>query len=125
MKRDLDIVRYILMSAEDADGPIDGSALAQGCGASIDCIGYHIELMKSYGLIDGEVKHALGGRVASATVVRLTWDGCDYLDAIKSDQVWSKAKEAIETSVGDVTLSVAKSVCTALSLALVKQALGI
>lgn len=30
-----------------------------------------------------------------AVVKRLTWDGCEFADAIASDTIWSRAKEKV------------------------------
>ena len=46
--------------------------------------------------------------------VALTWDGHDFLDAIRSDTVWQEAKETVQAKGLDIqslTLDVVKSVC--------------
>lgn len=99
MKRDLDLVRCILISAEKADGPIDDTMLVKCC-SDIRKLAFHVELMQSHGLLTACVERDAFGDPISLEVGGLTWDGYDYLDAIRSLQVWNKAKEAISKAVG-------------------------
>lgn len=120
----MDLVRFILIAAEAADGPITGADIAEyGCDERTAA--FHVELMASHGLVDGKVQYT-GGRVPyRISVAGLTWDGYDYLDAIRSDRVWERARRAIGDTVGDASLSVIKEACSALALSMVKASLGI
>lgn len=124
MKRDLDLVRMILLEAEEADGRLDLSRFVD-TSLPLDLLGFHVEMMADAGLVDAEVGHAMGGRCSSVTINRLTWAGEDYLDAIRSDAVWQRVKKAMRETVGDTALSVVKEAGLALSLALIKQQLNI
>lgn len=124
MKRDLDLVRYILLCAEEADGPLDETKIME-FGCDMATAAFHVELMRARGLVEARVAYAAGGVPVDVEVSALTWEGYDYLDAIRSGVVWKRAKEAISKTVGDASLSVAKDVCTALSASLVKSSLGI
>lgn len=124
MKRDMDLVRFILMAAEESDGQVTGADIA-GYGCDERTAAFHVELMASHGLVDGKVQYA-GNRVPYRIVVSgLTWDGYDYLDAIRSERVWERARRAIGETVGDASLSVIKEACSALSLAMIKGSLGV
>ena len=61
----------------------------------------------------------------SLEVGGLTWEGYDYLDAIRSPQVWNKAKDAISKAVGDTSLSIVKQTCTAVATGLIMSNLGL
>ena len=123
MKRDLDLVRCVLMSAEKADGPIDDATLMNCCG-DIGKLAFHVELMQSHGLLAASVERDAFGGPMSVEVCGLTWDGYDYLDAIRSPQVWNKAKEAIAKAVGDTSLSVVKQTCAMVATGLIRSQLG-
>lgn len=123
MKRDLDLVRCVLMSAEKADGPIDDAMLMNCCG-DIRKLAFHIELMQSHGLLTASIERDAFGDPISLVVDGLTWDGYDYLDAIRSPQVWNKAKEAIAKAVGDTSLSVVKQTCAMVATGLIRSQLG-
>lgn len=123
MKRDLDFVRCILISAEKADGPIDDTMLVKCC-SDIRKLAFHVELMQSHGLLTACVERDAFGDPISLEVGGLTWDGYDYLDAIRSLQVWNKAKEAISKAVGDTSLSVVKQTCAMVATGLIRSQLG-
>ena len=124
MKRDMDLVRFILLSAEASTEVLDlGAILSYGCDA--ETAAYHVELMASYGLIESSVTYAFGSKPTIVEVTGITWEGYDYLDAIRSDKVWHRAAKAIKDTVGDTSLAVVKDICTALSEAMIKASLGI
>lgn len=125
MKRDLDLVRNILVTAEKSDGPVDAGTLLNCC-SDLRVIAFHVELMRENGLIRADVEYdGLADAPMDVTVDGITWDGYDYLDAIRSDKVWRKANDAISSSVGDTSLSVVKETCTMVATELIKTSLGI
>ncbi|WP_083339127.1 DUF2513 domain-containing protein [Chromobacterium sphagni] len=93
MKRDLDLIRKILLRIENQ--PHDA------CGYSLSMEGYdqgivdsHLDLMLEANLIKGHVlRHQ--GVVAQFLVDGLTWGGHDFIDASKNDTVWAAAKEKV------------------------------
>ncbi len=108
MRRDMDLVRFILREVEDAGGPVRARELV-GDDRAFDEVLYHIELLHAHGLIDARVTRTKGA--TSAVVLGLTWDGCDYLDAMRDDRVWERAKAAICEAVGSTTMGVVKTAC--------------
>ena len=58
MKRDLDLVRMILLEAEEADGRLDLSSFVDAS-HSLDLLGFHVAMMADAGLVDAEVGHAM------------------------------------------------------------------
>ena len=85
MKRVMDVVRLILLQTEASDTPIDAEKLGTD-GHSLGDIFYHLELMRAHGLIDADLQYGFDGErnvPFRGTVKGLTWDGCDYLDAIR------------------------------------------
>lgn len=123
MRRDMDLVRSILAQTELADGPLELGMIAHD-GHSDAELAYHVELMKARGLLDATLTRAWGGEVVRGTVDALTWDGLDYLDAMRSDQVWARAKDAIARTVGSTTFDVIKAVCCKVAVGMVTSALA-
>lgn len=72
---------------------------------------YQITLLAEAGLIVANA-HKQG-----ALVQRLTWEGHDFLDAVRSDTVWNKTKEKVTKSVGSASLEVVKAVAEAITRA--------
>jgi len=124
VKRDLDLVRCILISVEKSDGPIGDAMLAKCC-EDISRLAFHVELMQAHGLLTASVKRDACGDPLSLEVGGLTWEGYDYLDAIRSPQVWNKAKDAISKAVGDTSLSIVKQTCTTVATGLIMSNLGL
>lgn len=74
MKRDLDLVRCILISVEKSDGPIGDAMLAKCC-EDISRLAFHVELMQAHGLLTASVKRDACGDPLSLEVGGLTWGG--------------------------------------------------
>jgi hypothetical protein len=116
MKRDMDLVRAILMEVEKV--PFDGgSHQVQVEGRSVAEISYHVMLLHRAGLID-----ALDLSADEYPLWRpmwLTWDGHEFLDAARDQTRWTKAKDKVMSTTGALAFEALKMVLGALT----KQAL--
>ena len=124
MKRDMDLVRHILVRTEQADGELDAVDLVSGRWG-FECVVYHVELLRAHGLIDADVTRDLSDYVVSCVVKALTWDGADYLDAIRDTSVWERTKRVVSESVGSTTLDVIKQAATMVAVNAIKAKLGL
>lgn len=116
MKRDMDLVRQILMEIEQI--PFDsGVHEIKVSGHSADEISYHLLLARDAGLI--EAADLSGDEYVMVRAKRLTYAGHEFLDAALDHTRWAKAKETVIKNTGALTLEALK---TALGL-LMKQAL--
>lgn len=122
MKRDMDLVRNLLAVTEDADNVITTDFLAVD-GFTHEQIIYHVRLLTAHGLIDS---HESGDYASPDRIIieGLTWDGADYLDAIRDARVWEKTKTVIKDSVGSTTLGVIKDTAVRVATGLIAAALG-
>ena len=120
MRRDLDLVRAILVAVEDADAPVNAAELVTP-DWPFALVTYHVELLQSRGLVDAKVTRTKGGAIA--LVLGLTWEGCDYLDAIRDERVWSRTKAVIAETVGSATMAVVKSTAVKVMTSLIDQAI--
>lgn len=89
MKRDPDLIRAIAFATE-ALGPSE--TLDHIAGVKPATFAAHVQWMRDAGLVDARV---LGLSNELAIVVRLTWAGCDFLDAARSEPLWQKAKSSV------------------------------
>jgi hypothetical protein len=92
MKRDMDIVRHLLMWVENEHSHQLPST------ASREDLAYHAQLLIDAGLVEGTVHYSSrGGRKVPDAfhIQRLTWAGHDFLDAAHDENVWHTAKEKI------------------------------
>ena len=123
MRRDLDLVRDILIQVGEADGPVDYEELGNGRPAAL--VAYHCVLMAQRGLLDlGLVRRDSGGDYVILQVNGLTWDGEDYLAAIADPGVWKKAKAEAAKVAKSVTFEVLKTAAVLIVQQQIKANLG-
>ena len=96
MQRDMDLIRKILFVIEGkyVDTWLPGSDV-QIDGYDMKTIAYHCALLHDAGLIYDYKAQYAGDGLYFFGVGRLTWEGHELLDKIKSDTVWNKTKETI------------------------------
>jgi len=123
MKRDMDLIRDLLLRIE-SDPQMDGTRefyfdTAEEMGISdhsTEEAAYNLGLLITAGFIDGAVTIATPLQVVRG----LTWDGHEFLDNIRSDEIWSKTKEQFKALP-----SVGLKVVAAAAQALVMKHIGL
>lgn len=101
MKRDMDLVRKILMALEDnPTGYFKDEMTIDGY--TEEDVGYHCYLLLQAGLVGGYDINTLGCSSPSAVASHLTWMGHEFLDASRESSRWEKAK-GIAGKVGGVS----------------------
>ena len=109
MKRDMDLVRKILLAMEDCDSGFAPRNLEIE-GYTAEMIGYHIFLMNEAGLIHASVVTCHGSKGPVALPLYMTWAGHDFLDACRDEGLWQKAKNKIGEQVESAPFDVIKMV---------------
>jgi hypothetical protein len=107
MKRDWDTVRELLLSIEQT-GPGE-EVESETYGDRRAEISYHLVLLHEAGLIDAIVDPTLEDPIPAVSVLRLTWDGHEFLDAIRADTVWQRLKGSIARSGVALTFETVKA----------------
>ena len=105
MKRDMDLIRLIMIEIEKNPEPMAWVEVHVP-GHSYDEIAYHIMLLYEKGLVDANDCSSNDGMDWKAE--RLTFDGHEFLDAARSDTVWKKAKDRVLSTTGTLTLEALK-----------------
>lgn len=123
MKRDMDLVRSILMKVADSDRPVTIEELADE-EHDRQLVGYHISIMNDAGLIKASLRSADNDPYYFCSVSSLTWEGNDFLDIVRSDTVWEKTKSTISKTVGSTTFEIVKSVAAKISATMLMAQLG-
>lgn len=101
MKRDMDLVRKILLKMEARPQSESGYPLAID-GYESDTINFHVVLLQEAGLITA-IDTGL-----QWLPVDLTWEGHEFLDAARSERRWRKAMSIIEKQEGAVPFEILK-----------------
>lgn len=107
MKRDMDLIRLILLEIENSDEEDVTNMMIDGY--SSEEIFYNAKLMKNNNLIKICEDDILGNYYIGS----LTWYGCDYLDKIRDNSNWKKVKDIIKEKALPMTFETVKSVATA------------
>lgn len=122
MKRDLDLIRLVLLQMESADGSLELGQINRADASEASLL-YHVELMEDQGLIHASILRDTNGEALDCTLKTITWTGQEYLDSVRDPRVWSRTKQAL-SAVGAVTLKVVEETAAMVSLALIKEQLG-
>lgn len=101
MKRDMDLVRELLMHIESAPDRFVGLPELNDHPRA-DLI-EHVRLCADAGLLEAKFFNALDPDEDDVHNIRLTWSGHEFLDATRSPEIWEKAKSGA-AKVGSTSL---------------------
>ena len=118
MKRDMDLIREILLAVEN--GPERGIENFKIGSFFRDQIIHNIRLLKKAEYIEGAIYESDNAGVLGYRIFRLTWAGHDFLEACRDEGRWTKAKE-IFGKLDGVTFDVIKQVLVELTMTAAKQ----
>ncbi len=93
MKRDPELIREILIEIEDCPADRQIRFCAEG-GDDVAKI-KHVELLIEAGYVKGHVQHYVSNTSPEAYVSGLTWEGHDFVSAVRDNSIWQKTKEHV------------------------------
>lgn len=94
MKRDMDLVRSLLLFLEARDDPsgIEAADIRIGEATKTE-VQYHLNLMFQAGLINGEpVRSTTSARLIYVIPFDLTWTGHEFLESVRDPEIWRQAR---------------------------------
>jgi len=107
MKRDMDLIRKILLKIEDIPYPnISNEFTIQDYHE--DQISYHVMLLNEAGLIEAIDFSSHDG--LSWIPTRLTWEGHEFIEASRDESRWEKAINIVKEKGGGLVFDVLKGV---------------
>lgn len=124
MKRNWDTIRDILIRLEEMPPEKAGLQLSDFSSENLHELAYHVELLIEAGLIHGQMSKTLGRGVPCFIIQRLTWEGHEFVDAIRSDTVWQKAKTSFVKEGLSMTFDLVKSIATDIATGYLKSTIG-
>ena len=110
MKRDLDLIRQIMLTLEEKMeyGKNFQSAqlieVIQDKTLSAEKLAYHIGLLVESDLIRAKEYKYQSGEPTDYLIITITSQGQDFIDTIRQDTTWNKIKEKA-SNIGGFTLS--------------------
>ncbi len=105
MKRNMETVRALLLRLESLPMKSASSIVMISAadkqlsieGISPQEVDYHLALIVEQNLIECAGNGLLNGAIAFR---RLTWEGHDFVDAVRDDEIWRKTKAGAEQAGG-------------------------
>ena len=106
MKRDLDLVRDILLKVEKNEN-LDGQMWMdfKDSKHSQKEIVLHLIWLSEAGYLKLVEGAGISSDDENPVVTRLTWEGCEFLESARDDQRWKKAKE-IGATLGNFSFQI-------------------
>jgi len=120
MKRDMELIRKMVIAIEDAPGGWAPREMKFD-GYTGDQVGYHAYLLVDAGLAKGSDATTISSGTPEYHIHKLTWAGHEFCDAVRDDTRWKKAMGIVAEKGGHVTLEILKE----LLVSLMKGALGL
>ena len=100
MKRDFDLIRAILFDIERLTLHEQNGEYRFVHGDQ-DAVATALELMLDKGLIDAkDWGHMDSHSAEKYAMIRLTWEGADFLDTVRDDEIWLSTKGGIQAAKG-------------------------
>ena len=94
MKRDMDLIRAMVLAANDHPHGFLGRMVIDGF--TPESIGYHAYLLVDSGMAVGTNRTCMGNAGPMWELSKLTSAGHDYIDSIQSDYIWNEVKSEIQ-----------------------------
>lgn len=120
MKRDLELIRKMVLAIEDAPSGWAPRNLKFD-GYTDEQVGYHAYLIIDAGLAKGQDTSKQGCKSPEGFINRLNSAGHDFAGAARDEKRWRKAMGVVQEKGGTVTIGV----LTQLLVSLMKGALGL
>lgn len=117
MKLDMDIIRDILIEVEETT-PREEIDHFQLEGYDPEVTDYHVKKLKEAGFLRADF---VFGAPPRAIVLELTYEGHQFLDSIRSNNVWQRLKKKAATEGGSIPFEVLKP----LAIKYFKDAVGL
>lgn len=121
MRRNMDLVREILIEVSKSDKEVRASEIAEKSSKySLEEIIYNMKIMGEGNLINVCIDEREVG-VVDVIVLDITWRGNDFLDSISSNEIWEK----IKNNFSDKIINIPFDILTSLAELYLKSKLGL
>lgn len=111
MKRDMELVRNVLLFTE-AKTDVFTFEMPVFEGFDRDTVSGHVKLLAEQGLLRAEDMTTMGPGGREIAPMELTWQGHEFLDAIRADTVWRKLKSKVAEKGGSMPFEIVKELAT-------------
>ena len=102
MRRDMELVRAIMLNVESGDLNVGVDGYDAGA------VNYHKALLIEAGLLEGKPHYPMSTAAIDVPdgvkIKRMTWQGHDFIGAIRTDTKWGKVKRFLAEAGKDLTI---------------------
>ncbi len=126
MKRDMELVREVLLRVEGLDGPPGSRWLCRSFDPEFQIEGWSGDQVDHCLRLLADADFLLNSKPANDGVMLsgLSWKGCEFLDPVRSPEVWRRTKEAAG-KIGGVSIAVLAEIAKATAKTVIKEHLGL
>jgi hypothetical protein len=124
MKRNWDIIRELLTRLEECTLRSDAIRLSHFPNDREAEISYHMVLLIEAGLVTGKANVLMNQLIADFYAERLTWEGHEFLDSIRSDTAWARTKKAFLDRGVEMSFDLVKAYAKDAAATLMEGAFG-
>jgi len=107
MKRDLDLVRQLLLQIEGM--PAGPPAQYRASEIEDPVLLAHFELVLTSGLVNGKISRSQSSRGDVISISGLTWEGHEWIEMVRSQSVWNETKSLLLGTGGALTYELTKA----------------
>ena len=107
MKRDLDLVRQLLLQIEGM--PAGPPAQYRASEIEDPVLLAHFELVLASGLVNGKISRSQSSRGDVISISGLTWEGHEWIEMVRSQSVWNETKSLLLGTGGALTYELTKA----------------
>lgn len=109
MKRDMAIIREILLLCEQAHSGFDLSSVCTSQDER-DLYAYHVQLLDDGEYIIANVKRTAGGHAITVYIERMTWAGTELLESLRNENVFKETMCRLAKTAGAFSISLVQSI---------------
>jgi hypothetical protein len=110
MKRDLDVVRQIMLQIEAH--PVTPPVQFRTGELEDPVLLAHLQMMITAGLVNGKVSQSTGARGDVIVISGLTWEGHEWIEIVRDPEVWHETKTTLMENGGALSFELSKAVAT-------------
>ena len=108
MKRDLDLVRQVMAQIEAL--PAGPPVQYRTSEIEDPVLLAHFELAIAAGLVNGKIARSQGARGDVISISGLTWEGHEWLEMVRSQEIWNEVKTSLMAHGAAMTYELTKVV---------------
>ena len=119
MKRDMELIRQIVIDIADSDEKLKISHwIDSNKDADRTKVGYHLWLLNDADYLQANFLGTDNDPYSFVDIGNLTWEGQELADSLRSPEIWIRVKNGLTALGGSAAISIVKELATNAALSL-------